>query len=227
MNGSTITYYLAVESNWTSERGLRQLLDFPREDMATELKDWLDLDDAAVRAKLAKEFIALANHGGGVLLFGFAEIQSGWQASGKCPYNLERYGQDAINNILKRHAEPVFECMVHHLTSSSGTPHVVIDIPGGHIAPISARRSPKGSGLTDFTYYIRRPGPESAPPQNGREWEELIHRCVDNDYARQLEAFRRILSVVRSDPQLASAIGTNAHSIEEWTDTSMRRLRKS
>jgi len=28
--------------------------------MATEIKDWLDLDDEMVRAKLAKELIALA-----------------------------------------------------------------------------------------------------------------------------------------------------------------------
>jgi predicted HTH transcriptional regulator len=53
------------------------LLDFPREDMATEIKDWLNLGDSMVRAKLAKELIALANHGGGYLLFGFSEATTG------------------------------------------------------------------------------------------------------------------------------------------------------
>jgi len=211
--------------NWASERGLTQLLDFPREDMATEIKDWLDLDDGLVRAKLAKELIALANHGGGILLFGFAEVQSGWIPSGACPFNLNRYTQDAINDIVKRHAEPVFECRAHHLTSSSGSDHVVVEVPGGHISPICARRSPQGSGLTDRTYYIRRPGPESAPPQNGREWETLIHRCVDNDHERQLEAFRRILGVIRSDPQVASQLGATVESIEEWTESALGRLR--
>lgn len=60
-----------------SEQSLRQLLDFPREDMATEIKDWLNLGDSMVRAKLAKELIALANHGGGYLLFGFSEATTG------------------------------------------------------------------------------------------------------------------------------------------------------
>jgi predicted HTH transcriptional regulator len=197
--------------------------------MATEIKDWLDLDDAKVRAKLAKELIALANHGGGYLLFGFSEATTGWAPSGACPHNFVRYSQDAINDIAKRHAEPVFECHVHHLDSSAGDPHVVIEVPGGHIAPIRANRSPQGSGLTDHTYYIRRPGPESAPPQNGREWEALIRRCVDNDHERQVEAFRRILAALRAEPGLAqqvaeSAVGS-AGLLKQWTEASLDRLR--
>lgn len=213
----------------TSERSLRQLADFPREEMATEIKDWLDLEDGMVRAKLAKELIALANHGGGYLLFGFSEATAGWVPSGPCPYNLARYSQDAINDIAKRHAEPVFECYVQHLNSSAGNPHVVVEVPGGHIAPIRANRSPQGSGLIDHTYYIRRPGPESAPPQNGREWETLIRRCVDNDHERQVEAFRRILAALRAEPELARQIADStlgpAAVLKEWTDASLDRLR--
>ncbi len=149
---------------------------------------------------------------------------------GPCPHNLDRYSQGAINDIAKRHAEPVFECYVEHLQSSAGNPHVVIEVPGGHTAPIRAHRSPQGSGLIDFTYCIHRPSPESAPPQSGREWETLIHRCVDNDHERQIEAFRRILAALRAEPQLArqvadSAVGSVA-LLKGWSETSIERLRR-
>jgi hypothetical protein len=83
--------------------------------------------------------------------------------------------------------------------------------------------------MLTFVYYIRRPGPESAPPQNGREWEALIRRCVDNDHERQVESFRRILAALRAEPELArqiadSAIGSVA-LLKEWSDASVDRLR--
>ena len=218
-----------MSNDATSERSLRLLIDFPREEMSIEIKDWLDLEDRAAQAKLAKGLIALANHGGGYLLFGFSETTTGWPPSGPCPHNLNRYSQDAINNVLKRYAEPVFECYVEHLKSASGNAHVVIQVPGGHTSPIRAHGSPQGSDLINHGYYIRRPGPESALPQNGREWETLIRRCVDNDHERQVEAFRRILATLRAQPELARQIADSALGsavlVREWSKTSMDRLR--
>ncbi len=69
----------------TDVRSLRRLLDYPREEMATEIKGWLDLSGRDVRARLAKELIALANYGGGYLLFGFVEADNGWSPSESCP----------------------------------------------------------------------------------------------------------------------------------------------
>ncbi|MGH9072173.1 MAG: AlbA family DNA-binding domain-containing protein, partial [Acidimicrobiales bacterium] len=145
------------------ERNLRDFLDFPREDMSTEIKDWLDLAERPVRARLAKELIALANHGGGYLLFGFAEADTSWIPSGACPFDSRRYSPDEVNNILKRHAEPVFECYVHHIDGSGGNPHVVIEVPGGHLAPIRIDHVPDEAGVVANAYYIRKPGPESSP----------------------------------------------------------------
>jgi hypothetical protein len=195
--------------------------------MATEIKDWLDLRSRDVRARLAKELIALANHGGGYLLLGFAEKGTGWTPSGSCPFDLENYSQDEINNILKRHSEPVFECAVHHIQSSAGGDHVVVVVPGGHIVPIRVDRCPQGSGVSD-TYYARRPGPESAPPQDAHDWETLIHRCLDNDHQRQLEGFRRILGLLQAEPTLAermSEISTGRTPLMTWTEESLDRLR--
>jgi hypothetical protein len=50
---------------------LIELLDYPRDDLDTEIKDWLPLQERLVRANLAVALIALANHGGGYVLFAF------------------------------------------------------------------------------------------------------------------------------------------------------------
>ena len=54
---------------------LSDLLVEPREHLHVEIKEWLDLSDRAHRANLAKEIIAIANHGGGFILLGFREAQ--------------------------------------------------------------------------------------------------------------------------------------------------------
>ena len=59
---------------------LQRLADFlegPRERLDVELKQWLDLSDANVRGKVARHLMALANHGGGWLQFGFIENDDG------------------------------------------------------------------------------------------------------------------------------------------------------
>lgn len=210
-----------------NERDLLPRLDYPSEDLATEIKEWLDLSDRAIRANLARELIALANHGGGYILFGFAEAADGWSASGSCPHDLQHYSQDEINNILKAHAEPIFECYVHHLQSTAGHPHVVVQVPGGHVVPIRSRGGPQGSRLTDHTYYVRRPGPESASPQDAGEWDALITRCVDNNRERQLDGFRRIVDLLRSSPELATSIADfatgAADPLSTWLEDSLGR----
>lgn len=207
---------------------LTRLLDYPFEDLSTEIKGWLDLSLPAERANVVRELIALANHGGGFLLFGFSDGHAGWPYSGVCPYDLSRYSQDAINNALKAHAEPVFECYVYHLMSSADNDHVVVRVPGGHMVPIRSRGAPQGSKLTDHTYYVRRPGPESAPPGSGAEWQALLTRCVDNNTERQLDNFRRIVAVLQTGPDVARRIADVASGSEDplvdWADESLRRL---
>jgi hypothetical protein len=107
--GRTTIGEVAINPNL--ERELRSLLDYPSESAATEIKDWLDLASRAERANVARELIALANHGGGNLLFGFTETTGGWEASGECAHDLARYSQDEVNNILKAHAGAGFRVL--------------------------------------------------------------------------------------------------------------------
>lgn len=204
---------------------LADLLDDPREDLRTEIKRWLDLDDRAVQADLARELIALANHGGGLLLFGFTEGHSGWSWTEPCPFPAELFSPDAINNICKRYAEPSFQCDVRHLRSSAGNNHVVIEVPGGHRVPIRTKRGgPDGSKLRVDTYYVRRPGPESAPIGTGQEWDTLLKRCISNQREDLLDGFRAIVGAVGADGALGMLAQRPDAPLVRWRGEARRRL---
>ncbi len=48
---------------------LQALVENPREVLEIEIKDWVDLTDKFVRADIARHIAALANNGGGHLIF--------------------------------------------------------------------------------------------------------------------------------------------------------------
>lgn len=52
---------------------LADLVNHPNETLEVELKGWVDLSDKAAKAELAKDLAAIANNGGGYILFGFAD----------------------------------------------------------------------------------------------------------------------------------------------------------
>lgn len=164
-------------------RRLADLLREPRETLEVELKEWLDIvNDNEHRATLAKALIAMANHGGGHVVFGFRETDDGVVPADPRPPNMAAYTPDTVNSVVNRFAEPPFHCDLHIVTSpESGFQYPIISIPGGHQVPIRSRRSgPDERGIRGDRYYIRRPGPCSEPPQSGQEWDNLVRRCLVN-----------------------------------------------
>lgn len=53
-----------------AESDLSELVSGKSEDLGVEYKTWMDTKHTEVRAKLARHIAALANHGGGYLIFG-------------------------------------------------------------------------------------------------------------------------------------------------------------
>ena len=84
------------------------ILANPKETPRIECKRWLDLNDSRHKAVIAKAAIALANSGGGVIVFGVVEDET--QAKHfNCvprPDGMKRYTADAvasaITNMLNR-----------------------------------------------------------------------------------------------------------------------------
>ena len=190
----------------TEVRRLQDLLSDPREDLDRELKPWLKLSDPEDRANIGQAILALANHGGGYVLLGFQEQGGRWMPADGRPSRLDTYSQDRVNGIVLHFADPPFHCEVHHVPHpETGDLFPVIVVPGGHRVPIRARRSgPNNKHVRENSYYIRRPGPVSEPPQSAREWDELIGRCVRAAREELLEGIRLIIGE-RTSPLASGA----------------------
>ena len=53
-----------------TQQEMISLISNPSESLAIEHKSWLDIRDRRAQATLAKAAIAIANHGGGVIILG-------------------------------------------------------------------------------------------------------------------------------------------------------------
>jgi hypothetical protein len=99
---------------------LDDLINEPRETLDVEVKEWLDLTDNDHRSMVAKEIIALANHGGGFLVIGFEERADGtFEPSAGRPTNLDAWSQDSIQSIVFKYADPGVQCRVHHRANAA------------------------------------------------------------------------------------------------------------
>lgn len=204
-----------------------ELLQEPREALDVEVKEWLDLTDNGHRALIAKEIIALANHGGGYIVVGFKELSDGaFEPATPCPANLDAWSQDSIQNIVAKYVDPTIQCRVMHRERPGTTDrYPIIVVPGGHRSPVRAKSgSPDGSKLVPHRTYIRRPGPSSEEPKTTEEWDRLFERCVQARQAELLDAMRSIMAGVV--PTAAAASEPTRHqqlvefetaAVNRWT----------
>lgn len=195
------------------------LLLEPREDVNREIKSWLDLSDKRDKANLAKAMLALANTGGGQILIGYKEAGETWQPDMERPHSIDHYDQDTINGIVEKFADPQFHTTVHHISHpESGDQFPIVEVPGGFRVPIRADSAgPENQHVTYNTYYIRRPGPESAPPKTGREWDELLRRCV---LASKDDLLDRMRTIIAGFEEGSAIDGDDSvRELEDWIDT--------
>lgn len=192
----------------------------PRESMDVELKGWLDLATREHQAVLAKAAIALANHGGGLVVLGHEQQGANVVEAPGRPLDLAAFNQDAVNGIIARYAEPVFHCDVRISHDREGREFPVVVVPGGHRFPIrSTRDGPNQNHIRHSVYYIRRPGPQSDGPQTGGEWDDLLRRCLTNGREDLLDSFRNILA----GGGASTARPEQADRLAEWFAQSMAR----
>ncbi len=161
---------------------LQEFLRAPREDLDIELKQWMDPADKVVQAKFAKELIALRNHGGGYLVIGFLDGNPPTPDPARPP-SLEPFSTDYFNNILKKYAEPSFHCAAHLVSHpETGEVYPLVVVPGGAKVPVRCKADGPdgGKSIKIDTYYVRRPGPESSPPQSAADWDSFLQRCLLN-----------------------------------------------
>ena len=191
----------------------------PTEDLDAEYKGWLNLRKYADKANLAKAVIALANHGGGVVILGFEEQSTGLVARPK-PAEIPDVTQDDINAAIHRYAEPQLHCRLYAVEHPDlGSVHPVIRVPGSDV-PVMSKRDQSEAGLRQHKVYVRKPGPRSEEPQTADEWRTLLDRCVR---ARREDMLDSIRGIVLGRVEESELVDHTALGLEGFMDSSRER----
>ena len=198
IGGTLLGHKVNIGGIMRTTEELQSLVGEPREDLAAEYKSWLDLTMTEHKAVLAKAAIALANHGGGFIVFGFEDRGPELIAVAR-PVTIPEVSQDGVNAAIQRFATPEFHCEVHNILHPvTQAIHPVIVVPGNMTEPVMSKRDCVGV-IAQNRCYIRKPGPRSEEPQTAEEWRTLLRRCVLAGREDMLEAIRSIVSG-RVDP---------------------------
>ena len=188
------------------------IIDNLQENLEVEAKNWLNgLADNGSKATLAKEIIALANHGGGYVFIGFddggAELTEMEPEAGQ----LEAFTQDAVAGLVQRYVSPPCQCRVEFASKNgSDIRHPVIVVPGNHRTPLFAARGGPDDEMISGRVYVRRPGGSSEEARTQDDWEKLIERLVKARQSEMLHSFREVL-----DPS-SRVLEPEQSSLEDW-----------
>jgi hypothetical protein len=181
---------------------LAGLVDEPNETLSTEYKSWLDLNSNDHRADLARHIAALANYGGGYIVFGFSDDMS---IAPRDPNFSAMVTRDIVSGISQKYLEPPVQCDVRVVRSAAGNDHPVVIVPPHGATPVCAKSGGpeiKGTAaaIVKGAYYIRKIGPQSGPIQTPEEWRPLIRRCAMHERSAILAALSSVLSTSGTDP---------------------------
>jgi hypothetical protein len=173
------------------------LLVEPNESLTLEYKSWLDLSASPGKATFAKAAIALANEGGGIIIFGMRSNEGAPLASQVMPMGMARYDQDAVNAAANRFADPQIHCelaFAHH--PETQVEHAFVIVPGGVTVPVMSKRDHQGEIMAQRCC-VRKPGPRSEEPFTAEEWRGVLERCLR---ARREDMLNAIRLIVQGQP---------------------------
>ena len=165
-------------------RDFKALLTGGNENLGVEFKQWMDIQvSKEARADIAMHLAAIANHGGGFLVFGVDKRCIPLEKN--TDYSVEHYNQDVISGIIRRHLQPEFQALVHMHVHDNGVTYPVVEVPSHKSTPIySTRDAPNlkddPNALRQCTIYIRDVGPQSVPIRKIEHWQEIAERCIQN-----------------------------------------------
>jgi hypothetical protein len=205
---------------------IQDLVESPAENEILELKSWVDLtaSDHVARAKCARHLAAIANYGGGYLVFGFNK--DGSRCARKDDVRTA-YSHDVFAGIIDKYLRPKFQCDVS-FPECQGVEHAVVSIPSHGASPIIAKadgpKNTKGSvqGIQSGVVYVRTPKPESVPASTPQHWDKIIRRCVLASRDEMLTLFSAIMS--GASPKETTSEMTRQR-LETWHAAAQRAAR--
>jgi len=195
-----------------TDEKIQFIADNLQENLEVEVKNWLNgLQAKSDKAILAREIIALANHGGGYIFIGFDDKGATFPEIAPALGELEAFTQDVLAGIVHRYVTPPCQCRLDVVTpSGSSQPHPVVIVPGEHRTPLFAARGGPNGELDPGKVYVRRPGGYSEAARTQDDWEKLIERLVK---ARQTEMLGAIREIINPSSKL---LPDNELTLEDW-----------
>ena len=191
------------------------LIEDPCRSLEVEYKGWRNLNHAEDRAELARDIAALANHGGGTIVFGFC--RETLVPEDTHPFWTRCTGEQ-VAGVVRDYLDPPVRCEVTALRSSAGNLHSVIQVTSHGPVPVCiARDGPVVAGeklVERGAFYIRKygsllqgrhinlPQPESGRIDAPQDWAALIRRCVRRDRESLLAMIDAVVEGRRKDPAL-------------------------
>lgn len=211
--------FAQMDRSQADETIYRDLVDERLETPLAEYKRWMSLAEKVARANIARHICALANSGGGHIIFGFEDDGS---PSEPHPQDLKPYGQDAINGIVERYLQPPVHCAVIMVKATSGKSYPVVRVPSHGAQPVCAKRDGppdnrgRPMGIQSGVHYIRAPGPKSVPIDNPERWREVIHRCVVAERDGLLSSIGRLFDRPQASAPEPVLSGWVDDALGEW-----------
>lgn len=198
---------------------IRDMVEAPCRSLEVEYKSWRNLDHAEDRAELARDIAALANHGGGFIVFGFDERSLAPDDTDPFRTNCT---SERITAIVRAYLDPPIRCDVVPVMSAAGVVHPVVRVAGHDATPVCVRQDGPVIGSVKLiergAYYIRKHGPIAAGrhigiprPQSSKieipqDWAGLIRRCVRRDREALLGMLEAAIEGRVQTPDLAQRL---------------------
>ncbi len=185
---------------------IQKLIQQPQESLSVELKAWIDPEQTEGTAKIVKAALAMRNHGGGYMVFGF-DNNTLEPILDDAPSNVrEMFHIDKIQGMIAKYSSEHFEVTVE-FPQRDGKDFPVIIVPTGIKTPVVAKSdllSKDGSKtlIRTDTVYVRSLSSNNTPSTTqakSKDWPRLIEVCFDNREADIGRFIRRHLGAIGSE----------------------------
>ena len=184
-----------------------------------EFKRTLDLSQSEGKAKLAKEICALANHGGGWIVFG---REDNGDVVTELDDEIKFINTDTVNNIAKAYLNDPPYCILRK-TEYNGIELPVIRISEHETVPVCGIKNgpndEKGKtiGIKQGVYY-NRSGISSEQMISAHLWNEVIHRCVLKSKTKLLTSISTLLSDPVNEINLGNLDTEVDYLVNKWRE---------
>ncbi len=216
---------------------IQELVDRPSESLSIEYKGWINPDSIEGVAKIVRTAMAMRNHGGGYIVFGFTDDTSEVDFSNAPPNNETiriKFHIDKIQGMITKYSSEPFEVKLHYrLKSELKYPlFPIIEIPYGIKTPVAAKADLIKGGnkylIKANRIYVRTLSANNTPSTAEAIWKDynkLVEVCFDNREADIGRFLRRHLGGV--SPELIQDIAiaiTHGLKSDETIEDRLRGL---